>query len=317
MNGGLLMSAVKDRKQYSQMSKSERKELIRNLRIFHPRFSKALRLIKECHESLAMSSDPQCMVITGESGSGKSTVFESYEKLHDKVIYGETRTKRVLLAAEIQSPVTISTFLESLLDQLGDPFPTGGTIGNKNHRLVNLIKDCGVELIMLDEFQHFVHPKNQRVNFDVADCFKSLINRTNVPVVLFGQEDSEIPIKSNAQLNRRFSIRHHLHPFDGNDLEEFRSFLNELDHALPFEELAGLAGPVMSERFYAATRGLVDSIMRIIRSAAKIAIENDKNKMELLDFAKAFNLHQHISHGKTNPFLKKNFTLGKGIKKTK
>ncbi|MRX71970.1 AAA family ATPase [Bacillus lacus] len=301
------------REKYSSMDLVQKKEQIRNLRIAHPRFKKALDLIKRCHDSSSISDDPRCMLITGPSGSGKSTIFETYRQFNDKIIYESTRTKRVVLWAEIPSPTRISTFLETMLEQLGDPAPTRGTIGNKNHRLVNLIKDCRVELIMLDEFQHFVNTENQKVNYEVADCFKSLINRTKVPVVLFGLDDAKTVLECNPQLKRRFSMRYSIPPFgyeEENRKKEFRMLMKQLDNLLPFEQLAGLENPEFADRIMTATGGVMNSIMKLIKEAALIALEQEKEQIEMIDMAKAYQLHSYILLGEeNNPFVKKDFKL--------
>lgn len=295
------------RQKYSSMDLVQKKEQIRNLRIAHPRFKKALDLIKRCHDSSSISDDPQCMLITGPSGSGKSTIFETYRQFNDKIIYESTRTKRVVLWAEIPSPTRISTFLETMLEQLGDPAPTRGTIGNKNHRLVNLIKDCRVELIMLDEFQHFVNTENQKVNYDVADCFKSLINRTKVPVVLFGLDDAKTVLECNPQLKRRFSMRYSIPPFgyeEENRKKEFRMLMKQLDILLPFEHIAGLENPDFADKIMTATGGIMNSIMKLIKEAALIALEQEKDQIEMIDMAKAYQLHSYILQGEDkNPFI--------------
>lgn len=312
MIGGTLMQ-TDTREKYSSMDLVQKKEQIRNLRIAHPRFKKALDLIKRCHDSSSISDDPQCMLITGPSGSGKSTIFETYRQFNDKIIYESTRTKRVVLWAEIPSPTRISTFLETMLEQLGDPAPTRGTIGNKNHRLVNLIKDCRVELIMLDEFQHFVNTENQKVNYDVADCFKSLINRTKVPVVLFGLDDAKTVLECNPQLKRRFSMRYSIPPFgyeEENRKKEFRMLMKQLDILLPFEQLAGLENPEFADRIMTATGGVMNSIMKLIKEAALISLEQEKEQIEMIDMAKAYQLHSYILQGEeNNPFVKKDFKL--------
>ena len=70
------------------------------------------------------------MLITGPSGSGKSTIFETYIRKHDRLIYEETRTKKLFCGQRFQAQHEL-IFLETMLHQLGDPFPMKGTIGNK------------------------------------------------------------------------------------------------------------------------------------------------------------------------------------------
>ncbi|MBM7620162.1 myosin heavy subunit [Bacillus tianshenii] len=291
-----------------KMTMAEKMKLIKEIKIVHPHFNKALKSIKKCHDSLKLSNDPQCMLITGPSGSGKTTIFDTYIKLYDKTTYHErTGAQKSILWAEIPSPVRINSFLETMLDQLGDAYPTRGTVANKNHRLVNLIKDCGIELILLDEFQHFVHSENQKVNYEVADCFKSLVNRTKVPVVLFGLEDAKHVLQANEQLNRRFSMRLSLSPFGIETLqkrEEIKKLLFMIDDRLPFKKLSGLNSDLMLEKLHLATDGLINSIMKLIREAALFALEKNQEKIELMDFARAYQMHAHIMRsGDKNPFL--------------
>ncbi|MEH7747329.1 TniB family NTP-binding protein [Neobacillus drentensis] len=284
---------------------------IKTLHVNHPRFKNAFKLIEQCHRSLEHTSDPQCMLVTGPSGAGKTTLFKSYVKTYDKVMYESTRTKKTLLWGEVPSPVRIATFLEMMLEMLGDPFPTRGTIGNKNHRLVKLIKDCKVELIMLDEFQHFVSRERYKINYEVADCFKSLINRTQVPVVLFGLEEAEEVIESNPQLLRRFSYRCPMAPFSYNTpqgVNEFRTLLGQIDKNLPFKEHSNLADADIADRIMYATNGVMNSVMKIIRDAALRAVKDNRERIEKVDLAIVYNLHASIMKGKNdNPFTKEKF----------
>jgi hypothetical protein len=286
-------------------------KIVEGIRINHPRFNRAIKLIEECHGYSHISAEPHCMLITAPSGSGKSTVFNNYVEKNDKVIFGETRTKRVILWDEVSSPTRIPILLESLLDRLGDPFPTKGTVGNKNHRLVNLINDCKVELIMLDEFQHFVNTENKRINYEVADWFKSLVNKTKVPVILFGLDESKLVLDSNPQLKGRFKIHYRLHPFNFNteaNEEEFRRLLDEISKQMPFKDQPTFAEKQMADKLMFASDGLLRPLMSLIRRAAINAIEKDKPYIDEEDFADAFEVFDY--NGKeVNPFMIADFEL--------
>ncbi|WP_298472737.1 TniB family NTP-binding protein [uncultured Psychrobacillus sp.] len=287
------------------LTKEEKLKKIDILRIAHPEFKKALELIRMCHATHLNYSEPQCLLITGNYGTGKSSIMEIYLQKHQKIIPLERTTKVAILAGDIRYPTTINTFLESMLYHLGDSHPTKGTIGNKQHRLIKFISDSEVELIMLDEFQHFVNRDgNDKINHSVADCLKSIINSTKVPVVLIGMDESELVLKANGQLKRRFSFRHHLNSFNCVNAERtdyFRLLLNNLDEKLPFKNLAGLKEHGMWEKFNGATNGNMNSLMKIVRTAAKYAVEAEQEKIEMEHFSKAFELHISIMNG-ANPF---------------
>lgn len=286
------------------LTKEEKLKKIDVLRVLHPDFSKAIELISMCHKSKFNYSEPQCLLITGSYGTGKSTIMDMYVQQHQKIMPLEKTTKVAILSGSIPSPTTINTFLEAMLNHLGDPYPVKGTIGNKQHRLVKLIIDCEVELLILDEFQHFVHKENQKINHNVADCFKSIINATKIPVVLLGIDDSENVLKDNGQLKRRFSFRHHLSGFSCKNpraTDQFRILLHQIDKHLPFTKLAGLKDHGMWEKFDKVTNGNMNALMKLIRTAAVFAVEAEQEVLTEKNFSKAFELHSFIMEGK-NPF---------------
>ncbi|TDK61790.1 hypothetical protein E2K98_12955 [Bacillus salipaludis] len=302
--------STEDRQVYATMDIKQKKAHLYNLLIQHPRFKKALTKIRHCHESKEISNEPLCMFVTGQSGCGKSKIFETYINKYSKTLYGQTGTKKNILSAKIPSPVRISTFTEALLDKLGDPYPTSGKLGNKIHRLQKLIIKCEVELIMLDEFQHFVKTEKPKDMYHVADNFKSLINETGVSVVLFGLDEAEKIFSENKQLGRRFTIKEVIFPFNYNDqasINEFRALLSQIDRKLPFVELAGLGTAELADKIMIATNGVMNSIMKLIKDAALNALIQDKEKIDMADLAMSYDLHSFFLSGlvekKANPFI--------------
>jgi hypothetical protein len=196
------------------------------------------------------------------------------------------------------------------LDKLGDPFPLNGTLGNKIYRLQKLIKDCDVELIMLDEFQHFVKTEKPKDVYHVADNFKSLINETGVSVVLFGLDEAEQIFSINKQLGRRFTMKEVLDPFSYRDqasIKEFRMLLQQIDHKQPFENLSGLGTPEFADKIIIATDGVMNSIIKLIKDSALYALKQEKDKVDMTDLAMSFDLHSFFLSGtdgeKANPFV--------------
>ncbi|MDG0789929.1 TniB family NTP-binding protein [Cohnella ginsengisoli] len=287
----------------------ERIKIVEDIRIKHPRFNHALKLIQDCHQHSKIAAEPQCLLITAPSGAGKTTLFRQYVKMHDKIIYGNTRTKRVILSDEVPSPTRLVVVVESLLEKLGDPFPLRGTLGNKRDRLIKLIKDCQIELIMLDEFQHFVNSENNKLNYEVAEWFKSLVNITNKPFVLFGLEESRIVMEVNEQLDGRFSVPYHLHPFSFNsqsDKEEFRRLVDAISKQLPFEDQPTFAESGMATKLMYASDGTMRRLMNLIRRAARIAIERNHPHVDENHFSEAFELFTRFRK-EYNPFLINDF----------
>lgn len=291
---------------FSDMTHEEKKKIVESVRIYHPDFMEALERIEECRTHSRIASDPLCMIITGPSGAGKTTILESYKRQHERVINEQTKTRRNILYAQIPSPTTVKSLAEKLLKQMGDRFPHTGNIPQKTERLIHYIKDCQVELVMLDEFQHFYERKKGKPLYEVADWFKTVIDETKVPFILFGLEDSKKVLNHNEQLDRRFSIHHGIYSFGYHSDEEqddFRQLLYELAIRLPFDQTPNLSDRDMSKRIYDATQGHMDSIMKLIRRASFYAIESDHETIELIDFAQAFEFHYRFRQKMDNPFL--------------
>lgn len=108
------------------------------------------------------------------------------------------------------------------------------------------MKDCGVSLVFLDEFQHFIDRDSAKVLKTVSDWLKDLILDTKVPMVLIGLPEAETVFQFNPQLSRRFANRHNLSPFEwsADAGKEFRTFLHAVESQLPLLEPSDLASIV-------------------------------------------------------------------------
>lgn len=100
---------------------------------------------------------------------------------------------------------------------LGDPAADKETISSQTLRLRKFIAACEVELIILDEFQHFDDRQSRNVLKTISDWLKNLINQCTVPIVLVGMPgcESVLDQKGNEQLKRRFASRHEILPLLG------------------------------------------------------------------------------------------------------
>jgi hypothetical protein len=294
-----------DRSKYATMSNEKRIRIVRDMHIAHPRYQFMFNIVRKCHQSPHSANELQCALIEGNPGVGKSRLINEYIRQYGIVSYSSNSKRQTILHCEVTSPARISSFTEDMLDRLGDYNPTAGKTATKITRLARYIKDNQVELIIVDEFQHFMSPSNSKVNYDVADHFKSIINLTNVPVVIFGLEtDARTVIHSNKQLKDRFSITENLHPFGIENEErvnEFRTLLFTIDQNLPFVQSSNLADPEFYRRLYSATSGTLRPMMKLIREAAEIAIYKGHTHITTEDFVKAGNVHRGII-GDTNPF---------------
>jgi Cdc6-like AAA superfamily ATPase len=274
----------------SNLPPDDRKALVERIFIKSPRFLRARGMISRCHQHSKISAEPECLLITGWQGTGKTTLYKNYARGFPRRVTDEG-TEVPVLATTIPVPATVKSLATQLLHAMGDPKAEKGSSTSQTLRLLGLAEDCGVELIILDEFQHFIDRDSNSILEEAADWLKNLINNSEKPVVLLGMPYCDIILRANAQLERRFTMRVSLEPFGWEEKikrDEFKTFLSHLDAKLPLPERSNLSLHETAFRLYCATNGYVGYLMKLIRGAAHFAIERSCARIDLDLLAEAY-----------------------------
>lgn len=271
-------------KKLPDMSDTERIQMIESLNIQHPYLVNILKKIEHCHKFSPKSREAACMLITGWQGVGKTTVSETYVQSYPSRQEAE-KTIIPVLCSVIPVPASPKALVTELLSGLGDPIPDKGTMVSQTLRLLDLLIKCEVELIILDEFQHVIDRESLKILLTTADWLKNLLSKTQIPIILIGMPSCTAIFSANPQLRRRFSIKCTLPPFKwttpGADDNEIQLLLQTIDTLLPLKYRSNLSDPEISYRIYCATGGFMASIMKLIRSGARKAIETGEEKITL------------------------------------
>lgn len=295
-------------KSRAEMILERKKQLANAIYITYPRFASLLEAIADCHLQGNRNREPECLFIQGETGTGKSTLMETYSKSYPRKITKEG-TIVPILSGVVPAGATVKGVASKLLWNLGDPAHSRGSRDTMTIRLIQLIKDCRVELIFLDEMNHFIERDSEKLLKTVSDWLKELIIETKIPLVAFGLPTAELVLSpsTNPQLSRRFSHRRSLNPFgwQHDDGEEFRTLLHLIETQLPLLENSRLTEKDMALRFYYASDGTIGYVMTLIRNATKLALKQNRERLELDLLAITF--EDHIKNDKPgkkfNPFL--------------
>jgi hypothetical protein len=287
----------------------DRLSSIEQVRVVYPRWQEMANEIRRCHLMNVSAAEPQCLLFTGPTGAGKTTLIDSYAQQHPAVIT-DTGMVKPILKATIPAPATVKTLVIALLDALGDPRATSGTVGAMTIRLKRFMADCHVEMVILDELQHFVDRDSLKVLKTVSDWLKTLIKDTKVACVLVGLEgEAEQVVGANPQLARLFGDPFVLSPFQWDEarpatIEEFRRFLQYLERLLPLREPSHLADRERAWRCFVASQGIVSYIMALTRRATYLALTAGREQLDdvLLETAFAQRLAGR-RRGIANPFI--------------
>lgn len=265
----------------SDLSAEARKQLVGKLRIKYPARASSLAVLERCLADSKHSTEPKCAFVGGVSGAGKSSLIQDFLNAHPKVKGGEVDRTPVLVAS-LPSSASRKDAASKLLQELGDPRAFRGPLNQLTHRLLEYLQLCGVEMVVLDEFQHLIDSDSQKVLSKTADWIKELVNESNIPFALVGMPEAVRIFDANPQLSRRFTRRILIERFGwapGMSSSDLAMLLNMLDEGLPFPMKAGLDHPETVKWFHHHTEGILGRIMNIVREAAHFAIDKGADRI--------------------------------------
>lgn len=280
---------------------------LRNTVIQHPYFCESVREIAKLHLLKRNGHTDGGLVLVAQSGTGKSTLLETYEKHFPRSVDGGMTTIPVLRVVTPEAP-SVKAFTQQILFAMGDRDNSNTNTTKKTQRIATLFKSCGVELLLVDEFQHFFEGRRKAEGNRVADWLKNLLNETKIAVVLAGLPRSTEVLSFNPSLKRRCGTPFYFQPFGYTAESEqlhFRAVLKGLQTRLPLESV-DLFERNLARRFYFASNGLLDYVVRILDEAVQSSHLYGTTKLDLESFEQAFVARIWKAAPKNlNPFSKK------------
>lgn len=275
--------------------------------IFHPQFQHAIDVVERAFVMKRDFGLSRHLLCIGPSGIGKSTLkreivarYESFEK-NDRII-------RPVLSIDTPSRPTVRSMAEALLIALDEPYYNRGTATEKTHRVFRLMEQKSVEMLVIDEFQHFIDRGRRNDVIEVTDWLKSVIDQTGISCVLIGLPRCEEILAYNEQLRRRFSIRLEMNPFsiaNNSEIQTFASLISIFDKMLALPKRLTLTAGLTKSMFY-ATNGIIDYLRKLLCGAAEIAVSAGANQIEIHHLEQAFTDYVwHRGIGQLNPFNSK------------
>jgi len=269
-----------------------RKEIISEIIVFHPRMKTILDKLISCTIASAHTREPQCMIVTGPAGVGKTTLIES---LKDNLSSSNDFCKKSIpiVSIEIPEKATIDIITQAFLENLGDPMSYRGGLSEKKSRVIKLLIARNVKVVIIDEFQNVIDKKTQKAVFHISNYIKSLINQTKIPYFLFGMESSIRVLEEDPedQLRQRFSVRRSLEPFKWDpegDNSEFITLMSIIDKSLPFDKSSNLNQYDIALKLILASRGRFRYIMKIIQWAGDYSIDNNLSHIPISALSNGF-----------------------------
>lgn len=164
-----------------------------------PAYEELMSDIAACFAEELPSEVPASICLYGETGVGKTTFIETMLNSYNHSNDGHGG----IIYVESPSPATIKNLAAAILKAVGDPFPFRGSIGIQTDRIITLARRKEITAVVIDELQHFIDKKTDRLIHDVAEWLKSFINMLRLPVILVGLPSSERLLTEYSQIKRR------------------------------------------------------------------------------------------------------------------
>ena len=265
----------------------------------HPALMRCIASMRTLHSSATHRSSrsgsdvalgpPRGMLITGLTGTGKSTISRHYAQQFPRYDL-EDRTIIPVLRVELPGQPRANVIAEQLLVALGDPLPKEGSGEFRLERAKKLFRACGVSLIIIDEIQHLTDNLDDRTRNIAADTLKNLMN-VGIPVVFIGLPSARSYFVRNQQLGRRCTPKIRLSPFTlgtDKDRREFMTMLKSLHLLLPLAGPSALIDPDCTQLLYLASHGLLGQLTQLTEAALRIALTHKDGQLTREHFRIAF-----------------------------
>lgn len=271
-----------------------------------PYLKAVLKELDECRELSKLGGDPECMIVTGDTGAGKTSLINKYLELNARKDSYEG-TVIPVLSTTLPGEANSVALFQQILTDLGHPYPfESSNEVQLRKQIKDLAHNCRLELIIVDEFQHLIERKSQKILQETANSIKSLIVDTKIPMALFGMPYSSVILDSVSQLASRFERRRMLSPFRISTNEERNKYLILLSF---FEDLMNLPEPSnfksedMFRRLYAYSSGNLKKLKNLLNAAYKAALENGELYISKQRLAEEAISRSSTLEEKNNPFL--------------
>ncbi len=248
----------------------------------HNRFEQAVDDISRTH---AMSGlEGAGMLLMGIPGLGKSSILASYCKHHlaeRNDLESPERSKEPILLVSVPAEPTLKTLIQEILLASSFEGSINGTVGELRQKLNELIHERGVELLILDEFQHFLREQAKSNTRGVVNHIKLMMDKHKLAVVMAGTPAGYRSIANYEELYQRFAQRQtRLTPFQISseaDLKAFGAYLKACTNFLERQEvkIVPLSNKEMMVRLYVATRGIPRLIAMLLKMALADAEPNE------------------------------------------
>ncbi len=244
------------------------------------KYPKAVEILDYMELLISMPKQvrPECMLIYGESGTGKTSIIRQFQKMHPPAEdpFEDEDTIPVLVVETPFEP-KVSLLYDRILYEIGVPYKTTENVVVKENRIEFYVNKLGIRMLILDEFHNILNGSASQQR-KVLSAIKSLTNTLKIPIVLSGTRDALIAVESEDETKRRFFPKYL--PKWKKD-KDFVIFLKSVEKILPLKYPSYLwKDERIIDYLLDKSDGILADILKLIKHSAKKAIEEEKERID-------------------------------------
>jgi hypothetical protein len=256
-------------------------------------YSAASEVLQRLEDALVFpKSRRNNLLIVGDSGNGKSTLLERFERKHPVNLGRETGEDPCLPVCLFEMPPTPTEgrFWSAMLSAQHIPFKDRDTPDQKQRMALKVIAANRTRMVMIDEF-HNVSQGSAKTIRQMLAVIRNMSNTLSIPIVAAGTREAIVTLNQDAQLTTRFEIitlpRWALN-------QEFLQLLASFESLLPFPEPSGFTSQMLATKIFSLSNGTIGGCSDLIRRAASSALRAGAKSVSLaeIETASRFTSHQ-------------------------
>jgi len=229
-----------------------------------------LQQVKTLHEWLdgKRKARQSCRVV-GESRTGKTVACDAYRYRHKP--QQELGKPPIVPVVYIQPPQKCGAkeLFKEIIEYLKFR-ATKGTVSDFRGRTMEVLKQCQVEMLMIDEAD--------RLKPETFAEVRDIYDKLGIAVVLIGTDRLDAVIKRDEQVYNRFRACHRFGKLSGDDFKKTVKIWE--DSILKLPVASNLTTKEMLRIIISATEGYIGRLDEILREAAIRALSSGLKKIE-------------------------------------
>ena len=243
--------------------------------VMHPQVKTIFNDFDELRQNRKFQSDQQCMLLTGDTGVGKSHLINHYKR---KVLATQSYSRNSM-------PILISRisrgrgFDATLIQMLSDLELFGSSQRQKRgyktdltRKVVESLKNAEVELLIINEFQELIEFKTIKERQEIANGLKFISEEAKVPIVLVGMPWAEKISEEPQWSSRLFRIRKLGYFSIKSQRKYYLQYLMGLAKHMPFDEPPQLENKHTAIALFASCRGENRALKHFLSESLKLAL---------------------------------------------